>query len=50
VFSSEGEWLADVRLPDGLEVLHIGDSTLVGVVLDDVDLEQIQVHHFDFEE
>lgn len=50
VFSSEGEWLADVRLPDGLEVLHIGDSTLVGVVLDDVDLEQIQVHHFDLQE
>lgn len=49
VFTPEGEWVAEVRMPDGLEVLTIGDSTLVGVVRDEFDLEQVQLHRFSLE-
>ena len=33
-------------MPEGLEVLSIGSSTVIGVVRDELDVEQIQVHGF----
>lgn len=50
VFSSTGEWVAEVRIPPGLEVLTIGDSTIVGAMRDELDLERIQVHALHLEQ
>jgi len=44
VFSVDGEWLAEARMPDGLEVLAITATSIIGRVVDDLDVESIRVH------
>ena len=44
VFTEEGDWLAEVRIPPGLEVLAVGVDRLIGRVQDSLGLESIQVY------
>jgi hypothetical protein len=47
VFTAKGEWLAEVEMPHGLEVLSIGPSSVIGVSRDSFDVERVQVHDFE---
>ena len=43
VFSPEGAWLSTVEYPARFRVLEIGDSYVIGVARDDLDVEAVQV-------
>lgn len=46
VFTREGEWLAEVQVPEGLQVLAIADHSLLGVARDDMGLEEVRLYRF----
>jgi hypothetical protein len=41
VFDADGRWLTTVRLPDGLQVLEIGEDYVLGFMRDDVGLDRV---------
>ena len=43
VFGPDGEWLAEITIPEGLEVLSIGNDRVVGIALDSLDLQSVRV-------
>ena len=47
IFSPEGEWLGNVTLPDRFRVFEIGTDYLLGVGLDELDVERLQVWALD---
>jgi hypothetical protein len=44
VLNSDGRWLGDVNMPDGLHVWDIGDSYVLGVVTDEFDVEHVRMY------
>jgi len=44
VFRADGRLLGDVRMPDGLRVLEIGDDYVLGVWRNEVDVEFVRLH------
>ena len=44
VLSSHGRWLGDVELPAGLEIWDIGDTYVLGVFQDELDVERVRMH------
>lgn len=50
VFTGEGEWLANVQMPVGFEALGFGSRSIVGVTVDELGVETIQVYNFDFDD
>jgi hypothetical protein len=47
VFTEEGDWLAEVRTPTGLDVLAVGSNRLIGVTQDSLGLESVEIHAFE---
>lgn len=44
VFDPTGRWLGEVETPPGLEIEEIGDDYLVGVWVDDLDVEYVRLY------
>jgi hypothetical protein len=44
VFDPEGRWVTSVRMPDGLQVLDIGDNHVLGFMKDDTGLERVALY------
>jgi hypothetical protein len=44
VFTPEGEWLGSVRLPPRFEPFEMGADYVIGVWLDEMDVEHVQLH------
>jgi hypothetical protein len=44
VFTPDGRWLTNVRLPDGIRVLELGDDYLLGLWLDELDIEHVRMY------
>jgi hypothetical protein len=44
VFAPDGEWLGEVEMPMGFEVLEIGDDRALGVWRDALDVEYLRVY------
>lgn len=44
VFSAEGEWLTSVRTPPRFNPLEIGQDYLIGVLRDELDVEQVRLY------
>lgn len=43
LFSPDGEWLGSIRLPGRFTVFEIGPDYILGVQIDDMDVEHVQV-------
>jgi len=43
VFHPDGEWLGEVTTPSDFRVFHVGSSGLLGVRVDRLDVEHVQV-------
>jgi hypothetical protein len=44
VFEAEGRWLGTVALPERFRPTHIGSDRMLGVWLDDLDVQHVRVH------
>jgi hypothetical protein len=42
VFSPSGEWLGQVRMPDGLQVLEIGADYIIGIAVDNLGVNYVR--------
>jgi hypothetical protein len=44
LFDATGQWIANVTMPAGLQVVAIMDDRVIGFVLDELDVEHIRIH------
>jgi hypothetical protein len=44
VFDPQGQWLGDVRMPDRFTPRAIGESEVLGIARDELDVQRVQAH------
>ncbi|HUF69780.1 MAG TPA: hypothetical protein VMM79_14145 [Longimicrobiales bacterium] len=44
VFGPDGQWLTPIGLPDGVRILELGDDYLLGLWLDELDIEHVRMY------
>jgi hypothetical protein len=44
VFAPDGQWLTPIGLPDGVRILELGDDYLLGLWLDELDIEHVRMY------
>ncbi len=44
VFDTQGRWLTTFRLPDGFDLMDVGQDWVLGRVRDEFDVEYIQLY------
>lgn len=44
VFGPGGQWLGEVQLPEGVNLLEIGPDYILGVIRDEADVERVVMH------
>ena len=47
VFDPEGRWMGDIEIPYGGYVYEIGVDYLLGVWVDELDVEQVRLYRID---